>query len=157
MPNDKAGLGLLIIGGLVLWGLSRAKPEVVPPKVIPIFPPPKPPIPPKLPVLPENIVPLINESVSAMNEAREFANIENWAGAAVLAEQAVQAAKKAEELAGVPIQNQRHPDINLVQQAESHLTAAREQIYWAAQTSPTGYAAGGYENAADFGYGAGVF
>jgi len=52
MPNDKAGLGLLIIGGLALWGLSRAKPEEIREKIIPIFPPPKPPvIPPIKPLL----------------------------------------------------------------------------------------------------------
>ena len=139
MPNDKAGLGLLIIGGLVLWGISRVEPEK------------------KLERKYKEIPILINESVAAMNEARQAATTRDWSIAVAKAQQSVEIAKQAEATAGQPIPNQKYPTISLSELAQSHLEGAKMQEYAATQTSPTGYATGGFENAGDFGYGAGVF
>lgn len=144
MVEERAGLIILGIGALALWGLTRKPEEEIELEK-------------KAKLTKEAIPGLINEAVSSMNAAREAATRQDWKTSVAEAQKAVDAAHKAEELAGTPIPNQTCPGITLGQQAESYLWGAEAQSYAAAQTSPTGYASGGYENAADFGYGAGVF
>jgi len=114
-------------------------------------------LPVKVPVKESLIPALINRAVAQINAVRKAADARDWTTAVNNAEKAVEAARLAEEAAGAPIPNQKYPSITLLAQAKSHYEGAQIQSYAAAQTSPAGYASGGYENAGDFGYGAGVF
>lgn len=105
----------------------------------------------------QQIYDLVNQSVSLINEAKQAATARDWDKCLSLAQAAANAAHEAEALAETPIAHKALPSLSLGALADSCVSGAAMQSYAAAQTSPSGYAAGGYEYAGDFGYGAGVF